>query len=217
MAQFTNQSANLGILAGHIGIIADATGNLTANSIIFDNIYTKVVRCENAINASSLNVLSATVNTLTSSAGANLVIASPTGVIDFGNATFTNFAGISRNPRRFDIVSPVPVLTTDATPTTLYPIPTVTDTAYTLNTDVTTTDNVNSAASGINVKCIARNIGGTVTISAITTTAIATDAPLTGIVVDYVVSGTNVNARITGLAARNCKWFGATVATIQEF
>jgi hypothetical protein len=218
MSQFNNnQAVNLGVLAGHFGITTATDGTKTANSIIINNVYTKSVRCENTVNASALNALTATINSITSNIGTNLVIASPTGVIDFGNATISNFAGISANASRYEVIAPATVATTDATPTTLYPIPTVSNTAYTLNTDVIATDLTNSAASSINIKVLAKNIAGTVTVSAITTAVVATDASLAGIAVSYVVSGTDVNVRVTGLAVQNIKWFGATNATIQAF
>jgi hypothetical protein len=143
---------------------------------------------------------------------------SDTGFIDVNGATLINVGGITTNPNRYEVIAPASIITTDATPTTLYNIPTVLNCAYTIITDVSCVDDTNNVSSaGFSISAKAKNVGGVLDVSANMETNTAIDAPLAGISVDHTANGTNIAVTVTGKAATNMKWFGATTVTRQLF
>jgi hypothetical protein len=139
--------------------------------------------------------------------------------IDFGGKTLTNYAGMSSNPLRYDVIAAGTGITTaDATPSALFAIPTTTGSNMTLVTEVSctnTTDNISTGGFTFSEK--AKNLAGVVTISGPIYTGNSVDTGLSGIAVAHAVSGTNVIVQVTGLLATSIKWFGATKVTKQTF
>lgn len=156
---------------------------------------------------------------ITTPGGQDLVLNPSGSNIDCTNHNLVNVAGMFANPNRYEVIAPATVITTDATPTVLYNIPTVSDSGYLLVTNVTCVDDTNDVSTaGFTFTGKVKNIGGVLSI--IATGASGTtiiDNPLVGIAVNYGITGTNATVVVTGLPATSIKWFGATVVTRQLF
>lgn len=211
---------------GASGTVALDDGSVIAPSLYFTNSpQTGIYRNGNSVGFTSGGVQTLSVgstiiasSTITSPPAQNLSINSSTGVIDFNGATLTNVAGITSNPNRYEVIASAPVTTINATPTTLYVIPTITNAAYTLSSTIACVDNTdNTSTAGLIVSAKGKNIGGVITVSATMELNTAIDAPLTGIQVVHTASGSNIAVTVTGLVGHNLKWFGATNVTRQAF
>jgi hypothetical protein len=151
---------------------------------------------------------------ITSSVGVNLTFGSSTSVIDFSGSTLINVAGISANANRYEVIAPSVVITTDATPTILYSIPTVSNATYTINTDITCADDIgNMDSAGFIVSAKGKNVAGVVSVSGNLENNSAIDAGLVGVSVIYSFSGTNITLLATGVSGKTIKWFGASTVT----
>ena len=154
---------------------------------------------------------------ISSPAGQDIVIDAATSIVDFSNNTLINVAGISTNQDQYTLYS-APLTTLNATPTLLLNIPVDLNSAFLISANISVanaTDALSSAAFTIIVK--AKNIAGTVTLSATTTLISAIDAGLSNIAVAYGVTGANATINVTGLAATTVRWFGAAQITRRLF
>jgi hypothetical protein len=154
---------------------------------------------------------------ITTPGGLDLILNPSGSNIDCTNHNLINVAGISANANRYDVIAPATVVTTDTTPTILFNIPTVANSAYTLVADVTCTNSTTSTGAFTLIGKV-KNIAGVLTISApFASGTTIVDNPLLGITAVYGTSGTNATVVITGLAATTIKWFGAATITRQLF
>lgn len=211
---------------GASGTIALDDGSVATPSMYFTNSpQTGIYRSGNNVAFASGGVQTLSVgssiiasSTITSPPAQNLSINSSTSVIDFNGATLTNVGGITSNPNRYEVIATVPVTTINATPTTLYVIPTITNAGYTISSDIVCVDNTdNTSTGGLIVSAKGKNLGGTVTVSATMELNTAIDAGIAGIQVVHTASGTNIAVTVTGLVGHNLKWFGATTVTRLAF
>lgn len=99
------------------------------------------------------------------------------------------------------------VTTTDATITTLYTLPTISNHMYVLNVSVM---GISETGDTTHVRLTnkVKNINGTVTKSADYDRWDSDDAGMSSSNVDVVISGTSILVRVTGIAATTIKWTG---------
>ncbi len=156
---------------------------------------------------------------ITTPNGLDLVLNPSGSNIDCTGHNLTNVAGLFANANRYEVIAPSTITTTDATPTVLFPIPTVPNSAYTLVADVTCADDTNAASTGgFTLIGKVKNIGGVLTVSApFASGTTIIDNPLLGITAYYSTSGINATIIVTGLPGVIIKWFGAVTITRQLF
>ncbi len=156
---------------------------------------------------------------ITTSGGSNLVLNPSGSSIDFSGKTLINIGGISSNPNRYEVIAPTTVITTNATPTTILTIPTVTGSAYTISVDVAAadvSDSISSAAYTINTK--GKNLAGVASVIApYTIYTPALDAALASSGVSFSASGSDIIVVAVGVAATTIKWQAAATITRQLF
>lgn len=156
---------------------------------------------------------------ITTTGGANLVLNPSGGSVDFTGHTLINVGGISVNPNYYNVIAPASVTTTNAVPTVLLTIATVSNAVYQIAVTIAVADDTDSTSSaGFSISTVAKNVGGVVTLLApYTSDTQAIDAGLAGISVAFAASGTNITIVGTGLGATTIKWFSAAVITRQLF
>lgn len=155
---------------------------------------------------------------LTTDGGADLVLNPSGSNVDFSGKNLINYAGISQNANRYDVIAPATVTTLDATPAVLYNIPTVINSAYLLSTDVVATNITDgSSIATFTLNSMIKNIAGVITITPPLNVTTSTNVTLDGATIDHLSSGANITVTITGKLATTIKWFGATLVTRQLF
>lgn len=150
---------------------------------------------------------------ITTTGGQNLVV-NPSGPsVDFSGKTLINVGGIVFNPNYYTLIDEL--ITNSAVPATLVNIPTITDAGYTLRAIVTCS--TGSSMGNFNLTARGKNASGVVTTSIpYLNNDTAVDGPLTGISVQFGVSGTNIILQVTGIAAV-VKWTGVVEVVRVEF
>jgi hypothetical protein len=155
---------------------------------------------------------------ITTPGGQNLVLEPSGPNIDCTGHNLINVGSIPTNPNYYQVIAPSVLTTTTATPAAIYNVSTMSNYGYTLRTDIVAVDDTDSTSTAsIFITGAAKNIGGTVTVSANVTYGTSIDADLAGVSVSHVVSGTTIAVTATGLASTTIKWFGATTVCQTAF
>lgn len=155
---------------------------------------------------------------ITTPPGQNLVL-NPSGpAIDCTNHFLINVAGISQNPNYFPLVGNQ-VQTTDTTPTIGLTIPTDTNYAYAIETNIAIANSTDGTSSGgIFMQSKGKNIGGVVTvITPYIKYSSNLDPILVGASALFSVSGTDILVTVIGLSGTNIKWRVSSTITRQSF
>ena len=108
------------------------------------------------------------------------------------------------------------VSTTNATQTMLDTVAIPLGSVASIESDIVIRNTTNGDSARVKKTATYKNVAGTVTIigSVIDLVALSTDVSLIGIVVAFGISGTNVQALVTGLLATNVDWQSDTLIRI---
>lgn len=170
------------------------------------------------IAVSGLSLTTLTVSTITTSAG-DLTI-NPVGDVQFGtNALLFQSTTVAGGNA---LTANANVQTTNATPTTIYTMATVsggaTGTTYLCRLAIALADVTGGSNTGTYVAHFkAKNIGGTITVSSIVSNISILDGGLTATAITTAVSGSDVLIRVTGIAATTINWNGQFDIIAQNF
>lgn len=101
------------------------------------------------------------------------------------------------------------ISTTNATPTTILTLPTISDTGYNISNSIVCYANISGDSAGFTYNISAKNTGGTVSI--IDTALIVNGRTNNNLSMNTIVSGTNLLIQVVGLAITNINWKAETV------
>ncbi len=164
----------------------------------------------------SQNFVANQITAATIAATANLALSPAGGFVDLATAAIRNVpTGVAGS---LVTTTSASLSTANATPTTLYTLATTTGTSYIVRVMLTLSDTTGATNAGsFTFFYRVKNIGGTVTNSAILSQSKSTDGGLSATAVTLTTATTNSLLQVTGIAATTIKWAARVEIAQQAF